>query len=200
MARYTFFSYHYNHDVWRAWNVRNSWVVKPEKTQSVGFFDASVFEASQRESADALKRFLRKGLEGTSVTCVLAGSATYSRRWVRYEIARSIVKGNGLLTVFIHGVKNRSGQVATRGPDPLDYMGVYKADGQIYLCEKIDGSWRKYGDYQLSIPPGDLWFNAPTSNTVVTLSSHCLAYDFVQQNGRQNIGGWIETAAGLAGR
>lgn len=79
-------------------------------------------------------------------------------------------------------------------------MGVYKADGKIFLCEKIGDVWRKYEDYTLAIPPNDLWFAAPTSNSVVTLSSHCLAYDFVQQNGRQNIGGWIETAAGLAGR
>ncbi|WEJ56762.1 TIR domain-containing protein [Devosia sp. FJ2-5-3] len=200
MARHTFFSYHYNPDVWRAWNVRNSWVGNPGTSQSVGFFDSSVFEASRRESPDALKRFLREGLEGTSVTCVLAGAGTYARRWVRYEIARSIVKGSGLLTVFIHGVKNRNGETSSKGPDPLDFMGVYKSDGQIYLCEKVDGSWQKYADYQLAIPPNVLWFSPPTSNTVVVLSSHCLAYDFVQQNGRQNIGGWIETAAGLAGR
>lgn len=200
MARHTFFSYHYKPDVWRAWNVRNSWAVKPETRKSVGFFDSSVFEASRKESADALKRFLREGLEGTSVTCVLAGAQTHLRRWVRYEIARSIVKGNGLLTVFIHGVRNRDGELSVRGPDPLASMGVYKADGKIVLCEKLGDAWRKYEDYTLAIPPNVLWFAAPTSNTVVTLSSHCLAYDFVQQNGRQNIGGWIETAAGLAGR
>lgn len=97
MARHTFFSYHYKPDVWRAWNVRNSWVGNPETQKSVGFFDSSVFEASRKESADSLKQFLRKGLEGTSVTCVLAGTATHGRRWVRYEIARSVVKGNGLL-------------------------------------------------------------------------------------------------------
>jgi hypothetical protein len=200
MARHTFFSYHYRPDVWRAWNVRNSWVVKPETRKSVGFFDSSVFEASRRESEQSLKQFLRRGLEGTSVTCVLAGAGTYRRRWVRYEIARSIVKGNGLLTVFIHGVRNREGEFSPKGPDPLESMGVYKAEGNIFLCEKVEGAWRKYDDYKLPIPPNVLWFAAPTSTTAVTLSSHCMAYDFAQQNGRQNIGGWIETAAGMAGR
>ena len=99
--RRTFFSFHYAPDVWRAWNVRNSWVVQNEKN-SEGFFDGSVFEASQKESDDVLKAFLRKGLENTSVTCVLAGASTWSRRWVRYEIARSVVKGNGLLLSLIH--------------------------------------------------------------------------------------------------
>jgi hypothetical protein len=55
-------------------------------------------------------------------------------------------------------------------------------------------------DYTLAIPEGDLWFSAPTSNSVVQLSSHCMSYDFTAQDGRKNIGGWIETAAGLAGR
>lgn len=200
MARHTFFSFHYQPDVWRAWNVRNSWVVRPDRQQSVGFFDRSVFEASRRESPDALKRFLREGLEGTSVTCVLAGLETWTRRWVRYEIARSIIKKNGILTVFIDGVKDEEGNIGLRGRDPLSAMGVYNSDGRIYLCEEVNGQWVKYQDYTLEIPRKDLWFDPPTSTAVVKLSQHCLAYDFARQRGRENIDGWIETAAGMAGR
>lgn len=200
MARRTFFSFHYQPDVWRAWNVRNSWVVKPEDQESVGFFDNSVFEASKKESADSLKNFLRKGLENTSVTCVLTGQNTWQRRWVRYEIARSVLKGNGILTVHIHGVKNRDGIYGTKGPNPLDGMGLYKTANGIFLAEWTDSKWQQYSDYTLAIPSGDLWFKAPTTDSVVALSKHCLAYDFTEQNGRQNIGGWIDTAAGLAKR
>lgn len=57
-----------------------------------------------------------------------------------------------------------------------------------------------YADYTLAIPEGDLWFTAPKTNSVVQLSNHCLSYDFIGQDGRKNIGGWIETAAGMAGR
>ena len=64
------FSFHFAPDNWRAWNVRNSWVVQPEDQIGEGFFDGSVFEASKKESDDALKAFLRKGLENTSVTCL----------------------------------------------------------------------------------------------------------------------------------
>lgn len=52
MARRTFFSFHYTPDVWRAWNVRNCWVVKSEDQIPEGFFDSSVFEASLKESED----------------------------------------------------------------------------------------------------------------------------------------------------
>ena len=200
MARRTFFSFHYVPDVWRAWNVRNSWVVRPEDEVDRGFFDSSVFEAKQRESDDSLKAFLRDGVENTSVTCVLAGNETWKRRWVRYEIARSVVKGNGLLTVYIHGVKNAQGQTSVKGADPLAGMGVYKTSTGIFLAEWTGGKWVKYDDYTLAIPAGILWFTAPPNSNVVQLSSHCLSYDFTQQDGRNNIGGWIETAAGLAGR
>lgn len=200
MPRRTFFSFHYLPDVWRAWNVRNSWVVKGADEESRGFFDSSVFEASKKEGDDALKTFLRGGLENTSVTCVLAGTNTWSRRWVRYEIARSVIKGNGLLTVYIHGIQNNEKAVSTKGADPLAQLGLYRTDRGIFLAEWKDGKWVAYADYTLAIPESDLWFAAPTSNSVVQLSTHCLSYDFTGQNGRNDIGGWIETAAGLAGR
>jgi len=200
MPRRTFFSFHYKPDVWRAWNVRNSWVVKPEDEIDRGFFDSSVFEASQKNGDDSLKSFLREGVDNTSVTCVLAGNDTWSRRWVRYEIARSVIKGNGLLTVYIHGVKNKDGQFAVKGANPLAQIGVYKADSGIFLAEWKGGKWVKYDDYTPSIPERDLWFDAPQNTNVVQLSSHCMSYDFTEQDGRKNIGGWIETAAGLAGR
>jgi len=199
VARRTFFSFHYQRDVWRAWNVRNCWVVRDEKV-SQGFFDSSVFEKAKKESDDALKSFLRAGLENTSVTCILTGTHTWQRRWVRYEIARSVVKGNGLLTIDIDGVENKDQQISNKGADPLAQMGVYKTDSGIYLAEWQGGKWVKYEDYTLAIPAGDLWFDAPTNTEVVQLSSHCARYDFITDNGRQNIDDWIEDAASSAGR
>ena len=106
MPRRTFFSFHYKPDVTRAWVVPNSWVTKVAQgtRDDAGFFDSSVFEASQRESDDSLKRFLREGLKNTTVTCVLVGAETCLRRWVRYEIFQSFVRGNGLLAVQIHTI------------------------------------------------------------------------------------------------
>ncbi len=199
MARRTFFSFHYKPDIWRAMNVRNSWVVTDDQADR-GFFDSSVFEATRRESEDALKRFLREGLANTSVTCVLTGSQTWQRRWVRYEIARSVIKGNGLLTVHIHGIENQQKKTATKGADPLSNIGLYKAKGKILLAEWNGKKWVRYADYTRSIPEGDLWFSAPTSTTVVGLSAHCGSYDFVANGGRTNIGKWIEQAATAAGR
>jgi MTH538 TIR-like domain (DUF1863) len=200
LARRTFFSFHYLPDVWRAYNVRNCWVVKPDEQIDRGFFDNGVFEASKRRGDESLKAFLRDGIDNTSVTCVLTGTDTWQRRWVRYEIARSVLKGNGLLTVYVHGVKDQDGRVTAKGWDPLAQMGLYKAANGIFLAEWKGGKWVKYEDYTFAVPEGDLWFSPPRSNEVVQLSSHCMSYDFTVQDGRRNIGGWIETAAGLAGR
>tara|TARA_R110000796_G_scaffold88559_1_gene190560 strand:+ start:30895 stop:31497 length:603 start_codon:yes stop_codon:yes gene_type:complete len=200
MPRRTFFSFHYVPDVWRAWNVRNCWVVKEDDEKSHGFFDSSVFEASQKEGDETLKRFLREGLKNTSVTCVLAGNATWSRRWVRYEIARSIIKGNGLLAVHIHGVQNKDKKTATKGANPLAQVGLYRTNSGIFLAERKGEKWLAYADYTRPIPEGDLWFAAPTTTTVVPLSKHCSSYDFVADDGRSKIGSWIEKAAKMAGR
>lgn len=198
MARKTFFSFHYTEDVWRAWNVRNCWVVNDDQ-ESVGFFDGSVFEASKKEGDDELKSFLRNGLKNTSVTCILAGQYTAARRWVRYEIVHSVLKGNGLLTVDIHGVENSKEELGVKGSNPLDEVGVYLSNGKIYFAELKDDKWAKYADYTLAIPASNLWFAAPTSSTVVKLSKHCKRYDFAAQKGRDNIVDWIETAARSAG-
>ncbi|MDR6873556.1 hypothetical protein J2Y55_004583 [Bosea sp. BE125] len=199
MTRRTFFSFHYAPDIWRAWNVRNSWVLKDDK-ESVGFFDNSVFEASKKQGDDNLKRFLRDGLQNTSVTCVLSGKDTWQRRWVRYEIVRSVLKGNGILTVDIYGVQDSHKNVSQKGADPLSAIGLYRANSKIYFAEWRDGKWIKYTDYTDPINEGDLWFDAPMTTTVEALNKHCMRYDFTAQNGRSNLGGWIDTAAGLAGR
>jgi hypothetical protein len=119
---------------------------------------------------------------------------------VRYEIVRSVLKGNGLLTVDIHGVKNNAKDLGVKGTNPLAEVGVYLSNGKIYFAEFKDGKWVKYSDYTLAIPASDLWFEAPTSNAVVKLSKYCMRYDFTAQNGRGNIADWIETAAVLADR
>ena len=137
LPRRTFFSFHYKPDVWRAWNVRNSWVVKPDEEESIGFFDSSVFEASQKEGDDILKSFLRNGLKNTSVTCILAGTDTWRRWWVRYEVARSVLKRNGLLTVFIHSVQNHDKEVAQKGANPLAQMGLYKTNNGIFRAGSV---------------------------------------------------------------
>jgi hypothetical protein len=198
MARRTFFSFHYKNDVHRSWNVRNSWVTKDR--EDAGFFDNGLWEKKQRESDDSIKQLIRDGVHGTSVLCVLNGSQTALRRWVRYEIARGILNKNGILTIDIHSVKNMDGETSVRGVDPLDNIGLYRTNGSVYFCEKVNGQWRKYTDYSLAIDEKLLWFGAPQTDRAQALSKHFGRFDFVAQRGRDNMGEWIEDAAIAAGR
>lgn len=117
MARRVFFSFHYDRDIWRANQVRNSNVVAGSDT--AGFFDHSEYEEAKKQGADGIRRMITRHLKNTSVTVVLIGRETANRPWVKYEIAKSVEQGNGLLGIRIHHLKNqRSESDVFRGPAP----------------------------------------------------------------------------------
>lgn len=194
--RRVFFSFHYQNDIWRVNQVRNSWRYQHgEEREAEGFFDASIWESSKRTGPDSLKHLIREGMKNTSVTCVLSGSETYRRRWVRYEIARSILKGNGLLVVSVHRLKNQAGLVSNAGENPLDCMGSYRAnDGRLLFAELRDGRWIRYSDYAQAVTlPGSWW--KPTSNVVVPFSQYAREYCYVLDNGSKHFSSWVRQAA-----
>lgn len=196
MARRTFFSFHYQPDVSRAQVVRNSWVTQDR--QDAGFFDASVFEAKKREGVEILKRFLREALNGSTVTCVLAGTQTAARRWVRYEVVQSFRRGNGILCVFVDGIKNLQQLPALRGANPLDQLAFRINREQLTFLELNNGVWEEYGD-----APGmnvtDVAYDLKEM-TNHTFSNLFHAYDWNADDGYTNLAAWIETAARNAGK
>lgn len=157
MANRVFFSYHFDRDAWRANQVRNSWVTKPNR-EAAGFFDAADQEEVKRSSDEAIRRWIDSQLKHTSVTAVLIGGETASREYVRYEIEKSFERGNALLGIRIHDVKDRQGRTDHRGDNPLDD----------YLIETGSGH--------------------------VRLSDLYLTYDWVWDDGQQNVSRWIEEA------
>jgi len=129
MARRVFFSFKYK-DVSRAMVVRNSWV--PKGKEAAGFVDAADFEKIKRQGDQAIKNWIDKQLEGTSVTVVLVGEKTCSSRWVKYEIQKSIKRGNGLLGIDVSKIKDLQGNTSGRcGRIPKGYS--------FYLWNNDDG-------------------------------------------------------------
>jgi hypothetical protein len=200
MARHTFFSFHYKPDVTRAWVVRNSWVTKVAQGErdDAGFFDSSVFEASKRESDDALKRFLREGMKNTTVTCVLVGAETCLRRWVRYEIFRSFIRGNGLLAVRIHTIGSLHSPVSPIGDNPFDCLAFAVDNGTVQFKETKTTGWQPASDVG-TIPLRDVTYDlgGRTNHTFSTLFP---IYDWAIDKGYDNLGSWIESAAKKAGK
>lgn len=137
MAQRVFFSFHYQDVIdFRANVVRQHWVTKDR--EAAGYFDASIWEEAKKEGEASLKRLINGGLDGSSNTCILVGSETYCRPWVRYEILKSFVRGNHLFAVHINAIKDKNQQTKTLGPNPLEYVGVtYSQDGRtMTLWEK----------------------------------------------------------------
>lgn len=118
-GRRVFFSFHYEKDIWRASNVRNSGTI--DAKARAGFSDASLWEKAKKQGDREIRRMISTGLEGTSVTVVLIGTETANRPWVDHEIRESIERGNGLLGIRIHGIKDQDGRKSSRGsvPDAL---------------------------------------------------------------------------------
>jgi hypothetical protein len=103
MARRVFFSFHHDRDVWRANQVRNSNVVAGADV--AGFFDHSEYEEAKKTGDAGISRMILKHLKDTTVTVVLIGTETANRPWVKFEIAESVKRMNGLLGVRIHHLK-----------------------------------------------------------------------------------------------
>jgi hypothetical protein len=136
MARRVFFSFHYERDVWRAGQVRNSWVTQDREI--AGFWDAAAWEEVKKKGKEAIERWIDKQLDGTSVTVVLIGTETSTRPYVNYEIRRSHEKGNGLLGVYIHNLKDSNQKTDTKGNNPLENFQFKDAQGRIVTYPTFD--------------------------------------------------------------
>ncbi|WP_338828335.1 TIR domain-containing protein [Bradyrhizobium sp. 27S5] len=215
IKRKGFFSFHYA-DIIRVNNVRNAWKINaPGREDKRQFFDRSLWESVQRKNPEGLKNLIRSGMVHASAVCVLVGTETWSRPWVRYEIARSVIDKKGLLAVHINSLRHHHRLAADlHGENPLAYMAVGSPkQGLYYLYERVlrqviqngqliwQWQWEKYSKHSSPVPlPKYMQANPPQVGYVVPLSDVTAIYDYVAEEGHKNIGAWIDTAALRAGR
>ncbi len=114
--RRAFFSFHYSRDLWRVNQIRS--IPNVTGTAAAGFADASLWEQARRTSDAAVHRMINEALDGTSVTVVCVGARTAGRKFINYEIERSLQRRNGLVAVQIHHLKDRSGLIDSAGAIP----------------------------------------------------------------------------------
>lgn len=158
MARKVFFSFHYERDVRRIQQVRQSWVIR-ERGAAQPFYDKAEFEDAKRR-VGGIEKWIEEQMSGCSVTAVLFGRETYHRDWVKHEILRSYERKMGILAIDIHRIRDPLTGSDQQGRNPLEH---WKADG---------------------LPFTQLY----------------RTYDWVADDGYNNIGAWIERAARAAGR
>lgn len=153
MARRTFFCFYYERDIWRAGQVRNSWVAKPDR-EAAGFWDAASWEAVKKRGDEAVRKWINDQLVGTSVTVVLIGAETSSREYVKYELEQSWKKGNGILGVYIHQMKDTDGKTDTKGDTSFGPIFTSPNDNKKYFYERFltydwvdDYGYNHFGDW-----------------------------------------------------
>jgi hypothetical protein len=194
MANRVFFSFHYQDVIdFRANVVRNHWLTKPDR-EAAGFYDASIWEAAKRQGDIALKRLINDGLENTTNTCVLIGSSTYARPWVRYEILKSFKRGNHLFGVHINSIKGKDGLTKGSGPNPLEYVGAtFSASGTTAtLWEKSGNDWIKYDKIDGSANYECKLVDQQYRDKGFNLSNFYNAYDWNTNNGFVNFSTWLK--------
>jgi len=126
MARRVFFSFNYTKDVWRVNQIRS--MPNVIGTAAAGFQDASLWEEAKKKGDKEIKSMIDKALMNTSVTVVCVTYGTSSRKYINYEIDQSLARGNGVVAVQIHHLKDQNGDTASAGaiPSQIESAG-YKA-------------------------------------------------------------------------
>ena len=133
MARRVFFSFHHSGDVWRAGQVRNSWVT--QERQDAGFWDVAAWEQVKKKDVATVQKWIDEQMKGTSVTVVLIGAETSERPHVLYEIIQSHNKGNGMLGVYVHNIKDATQRVGLKGSNPFAKLSITKSGTKTLLSE-----------------------------------------------------------------
>lgn len=189
MAKRVYFAFHYQDVIdFRANVVRKHNFIGG--VEAAGYYDHSIWEESKKKGDLALKRMINSELENTSVTAILIGSQTFARRWVRYEIMKSIERGNKVIGVHINSIKGRDQLTKALGPNPFDHLGLLISDdGKKGSPIVWDGSrWVYYSDFDtfaINEQPME------KHGKQFQLSHWLTVYDWVAGNGFNNFSSWI---------
>jgi len=139
MSRRVFFSFHYKY-VWKVNQIRN--LPNIIGTAAAGFQDASLWEEAKKKGDKVIKKMIDDALERTTVTVVFVTYGTVNRKYINYEIDQSLKRGNGLVAVQIHHLKDQDGNTGSPGaiPPQIEANGfkAYKYVNQEKLAKWIE--------------------------------------------------------------
>lgn len=194
-------------------NVRQIGKIGPREQQNPRtFYDRSIWESRNIKNEENLKNLMRRGVQFSSAVCVLIGTNTWRSRWAKYEIARAVIDGRGLLAVHLNSINHHTRKTPDAyGINPLHFMGIYhSSNGRYYLYEKhvvvtnaaaaeLGFEWRPYVDFTDPVPL-PRYIPRVDVERVMPLSVYAREYDMKREDGFNNIGAWIDTAAAQVGR
>jgi hypothetical protein len=142
MARRVFHSFHYKNDVYRVAQVRNMGVIEGQRLLS-----SNDWEAVKKKGDSAIKKWIDEQMKGRSCVVVLIGSQTAGRKWVDYEIENGWNRDKGLVGVYIHNLKDRSGSQSSKGANPFSGFNLKSTGTSLSSIVKAYDSPRSTSTY-----------------------------------------------------
>ncbi len=161
MSMRVFITYDYARDFWRVSEIKNFWDINQAR-ELAGLIEPSAWETLALQGDNAVRRWIRNQLLGTSVTVVLIGAQTSVKEYVNFAIVLSHEQKNGLLGIYIHNIEDSNGHKDYAGKNPFD--------------------------------------NCHDPDSGLLLSHIYPSFDWIEDNGYDNFGQWINIAAALAGK
>lgn len=121
MARNAFYSFHFKPDNWRASQVRQMGVLEGNEPCS-----DNAWEEIKKGGETAIKNWIDGQLKGRSVAIILIGKETAGRKWINYEINKAWSDGKGVLGIYVHNLKDVSGNQTSKGASPFNSTSSIK--------------------------------------------------------------------------
>jgi hypothetical protein len=112
-----FLSFHYKDDNWRVQQVKNIGSIEEQPLLSY-----NEWEAIKKQGDNAIKAWINKQMLGKSCIVVLIGSHTANRKWINYEISTAWDSNKPLVGLYIHNLKDVSGNQSTKGSNPFKFV------------------------------------------------------------------------------
>jgi len=118
-----FFGFRYILDNWRAGQVRNMGKVSDNST-----FSDNDWEEVKEKSDSKIKEWINDQMQMRSCLVVLIGEHTSGRKWITYEIEKAYELGKGIVGIYVHNLKDKDGNQASKGSNP--FYSILNKDGK----------------------------------------------------------------------
>lgn len=115
MARKVFTSFHYQPDNWKASQIRNMGQIEGN-----GIVTSNKWEEVTSGGNKAIEQWIDDNMSGKSCVVVFVGENTANRKWINHEIEKAWKDGRGLVGIYVHNLKDSSGNQSNKGSNPFD--------------------------------------------------------------------------------
>lgn len=156
MSPRVFLCFEYQGDFWRVQRLLDAEVFAPLEVS--GVFGPLDWNTARQAGDVAVRRLILDALEQTQVTLLLIGTNTATDTWVTFALKQSIARGNGLLGLHIHMLKDEFRIDAPRGRKPALPEGAvlptYDWDGDVVRLQREIAAAHARSAHFLAAPRG----------------------------------------------